>query len=181
MAGIPLGPPPVTPIANAVMLAPELPANRPQTHATPEISSTAPYPGGPPLLLGEYVPAAPRHTITPADVESRAERVHDMTWHDRTADPIGGARLDPHNPEVPFGATVIDLEGQPITSETGPEVDPYCLTSPSAAVLAAAGAVAKTGGGDADELLGDGSLEDAVEAVEAVRRSSGGGRDRLDE
>ncbi|KXZ51011.1 hypothetical protein GPECTOR_14g252 [Gonium pectorale] len=174
MAGVPLVPPPINPIANAVMIAPELPACRPQTHATPEIASTAPCPGGPPLLLGEYVPAAPRPTTTPADVESRAEQVHDMTWHDRTADPIGGARLDPHNPEVPFGATVIDLEGQPITSETGPEVDLYCLTSPSAAVLAAASAAAETGGGGADELLGDGSLEDAVEAVEAVRRSTSG-------
>ncbi len=86
------------------------------------------------------------------------------------ADPIGGARLDRRDPEVPFGATAKDSQGLPIATETGPEVDPYCITIPAARSHAAGG-----GGGGVDEQLGDGSMEDAIEAVEAVRRSSGGG------
>ncbi|GLC44924.1 hypothetical protein PLESTM_001663000 [Pleodorina starrii] len=78
-----------------------------------------------------------------------------------------GARLDPTDPWVPFGATVKGADGEPLTSHDGPLDDPYGI--------AGGGGTAAASGGDGDEVaaLGDGSLAAAEAAIEVIRE---GGR-----
>ncbi|GLC66641.1 hypothetical protein PLESTF_000455900 [Pleodorina starrii] len=154
------------------MWAPELPTNRPQMN--PE---TAPPPGLTPgvrtHMVGAAAPLAGRAedvpeervVVTPVEIAERAAAAHDMTFH-KTSE-AAGARLDPTDPWVPFGATVKGADGEPLTSHDGPLDDPYGI--------AGGGGTAAASGGDGDEVaaLGDGSLAAAEAAIEVIRE---GGR-----
>ncbi|EFJ45592.1 hypothetical protein VOLCADRAFT_94075 [Volvox carteri f. nagariensis] len=183
----PLGPPPTAPIVNPILWAPELPTNRPQMHVetaaavAPGIRRHLVAAAPPPPWAAEGGPPSERHVVTPTELEERAAAVHEMTFH-KTSE-LSGARLDPHDPKAPFGATAKDDQGEPLTEREGPEDDPYgCSTG----VTVSGGANGGCDGGAAgpaaaaeeEILLGDGTLASAEVAIAVLARGGddGGGR-----
>ncbi|GIL93502.1 hypothetical protein Vretimale_19924 [Volvox reticuliferus] len=118
------------------------------------------------LRAGEGAPPEERHVVTPLDMEERAALAHEMTFHP-TAE-ASGARLDPTDPKAPFGATVKNAEGEPVTERDGPLDDPYGISNAGGGVTAAAAAVTAPDDDGDDVIFGDGSLVGAEAAIEAI-------------